>query len=873
MTVADSASPPRSPTPAAPRVALLAFPSPTTIRFVVILAAMLAAGLFIGDWAHSFLHREQYVRAIENCYAQADYASSIDTAREEIAINDAASECYAGAQHLRAAYALGGAALVILLGAAVLFLAPPIIEWRRRLQPVVAKLPATAGRVDELAHYAGLRYPPTVMLGGAKQRDAFSYGWPRRHKIALPPAVAVKWNHRNLFDPLALHELAHLRNRDVGFSWLTRGAMYAVVPLLTLPVIAGIISNDFSLVRDYAWRAAILMATVWIIAIALLRSREHDADLRAATVMDEPDTMIALVSSVRAPAPSRWRRLTAYHPTPAARADILTRPDRAAEVKFLDGLVPAYLAASAMPLIEGIATAVSTGRSFASHQTLVAPGICGVLLGCTVGLGLWRAVIVDRAMGIRPTPWIAAAGVAAGLALGQLASLGNTTTGLRGGLGQPLWLMIHVVAGLAATALVYSLAEVSADAVWRLRSPRWAWMPGVVIASLVYGAALHLSDSLQLTLDVGHWVITRHFLVGQVDTPYVLLAMAAAAVFTAAAVVFKRGSTMAPAWLFDRSVVLSWPTAGVTIARPLIVGLVCGICAIIPYGVYRNSAPNELDEARVVSLVEVTTWSGATAATAAALALIVCVPRRGLALATIAGPVAIGTFMVGFVTVNAVEANVPNIVSVLAPLTSDIVGLSFTLVTLVAPLALIPRILDCGVAWTAAAAALSAITMCSIAVVVTANASPYNESEIVVGDLRPQTPESMMATQYLQGPGKQTREGVILAYAELQTILQFMNEEPSAASLHVRSNAIEPLTALKTELETVRFRSPTIEAVHADGIALIDSFIVGFGQVADGLAAGDEVAVLLAMTEMAESDQSDRWDSGVHKLIEIAGSK
>ena len=54
---------------------------------------------------------------------------------------------------------------------------------------------------------------------------------------------------------------------------------------------------------------------------------------------------------------------------------------------------------------------------------------------------------------------------------------------------------------------------------------------------------------------------------------------------------------------------------------------------------------------------------------------------------------------------------------------------------------------------------------------------------------------------------------------------------------------------------------------------MIDSFIVGFGQVAEGLAAGDEVAVLLAMTEMAESDQSDRWDSGVHKLIEIAGSK
>jgi Zn-dependent protease with chaperone function len=879
MTVADSASPPRSPAPDAPRVALHAFPSPTTTRFVVILAAMLAVGLFAGDWIHGALHGEQFVGTIESCLTQAGFTPSIQTASEQFAAHDAASECYASARYLQAAYALGGAILVVLIGAGVLFLAPPIIEWRRRLQPVAPTLPAAAGRVDELAHHAGLRYSPTVMRGKTTQRDAFTYGSPGRHKIALPPAVAIRPNQRNLFDPLVFHELAHVCNRDVGLSWLTRGAMYAVVPVLAVPIIMSVATNDFSLIRDSAWRAVILMAAVWTIAIALLRSREHDADLRAANLMHEPNTMIALVSSVRAPARSWWRRLTANHPMPATRADVLTHPHRAATVTFLDGLVPAFLAASAMPLVERVVTSLSTGNPFVEYQGLVAPCIGGILLGCTVGIGLWRAVFVDRAMGVRPSPWIAATGVAAGLVLGQVTSLANSATGLRGGLEQPLWLIIHAVAGLAATALVYSLADVSADAAARLRSSRWVWLPGIVITSLVYFAAWYFSTHLQLVLDIGHWTATRFILAGGVAPSLVLPAAAGASVLTAVAVLFARGSSRAPAWLFDRSstVGLSWSTAGGTIARPLLVGLVCGACAIIPYAVYRNAAPNDLDETRVRGLLEVTTWSGAAAGAAAALVLIVCVPRRGLALATLAGPVAIGTFMLGFITINIVEANVNNHPSVLMAVTSNIVGLSIVLVAMVAPLALIPRILDSGVGWTAAVSATLAITMCSVAVAVTASASPLKESDLLRGNAAPQVPENVAAAEYLDGPGKLLRDGVILAYTthgEIpQMLIGMLSGKPSTASERLRSEVIDPLTALKAAVEAVQPQSPKVAAVHADGIELIDSYIVAYGQLADGVSSRDLDQVDQAVEALGDTELFDRWDRGMDELKAIAGRK
>ena len=238
----------------------------------------------------------------------------------------------------------------------------------------------------------------------------------------------------------------------LDWSWLTRGVMYAVVPTLALPLMVGAATAEFSLFPDYAWRAAILAVTVWMISIALLRSREHEADLRAAILMRDPRTMTALVGRLRPPPQVWWRRLKAHHPTPAARAEVLARPQCAAAVKFLDGLAPAFLAASAIPLVEAVVTALSTANPFGPYQSLVATGIGGVLLGGTVGIGIWRAVAVDRAVSDRPSPWVPAAGVAVGLVLGQVASLANTTTGLRGGLDQPAWLIIPALAGLAATA-------------------------------------------------------------------------------------------------------------------------------------------------------------------------------------------------------------------------------------------------------------------------------------------------------------------------------------------------------------------------------------------------------------------------------------
>lgn len=834
---------------------------------------MIASGLFVGDWFHAVLKGEQFVQIVERCLEQAGYTGSFDSLREQITVQDTATNCYAFAQHARATYSLGGAVLVVLAGISVVFIAPRIIERRRHLQPVATLLPDTADRVTELAVSAGLRHLPTAMLGNGAQRDAFSYGSPRRHRIAVSRAAAVRWRDQSLFDPLILHELAHLSNRDVGLSWLTRGVMYAIVPTMLLPICVSVVTGEFSLLPDYVWRAAILVGTVWIISTALLRSREHDADLRAATHLHDPNAMIALVGQSRSVSGKWWRRLSANHPAPAARADILKYPHRAASVGFVDGMAPAFLAASAMPLVNVVATALSTANLTEPYQDLVAPSIGGALLGCTVGIGVWRAVAVDRAATAKPIPWAPASGVAVGLMLGQVVSLAHTTSILRGGLAHPAWLTIPALAGLAATALVYSLAEVCFDATARLRSSRWAWIPGIVISCLVYFAVLNLSQKLQLTLDKAPWAFTRRCLVFELDSWPVVIAVTAAAVMTGTAVMFVRPGTHAPTWLFDESrpTQTPWPTATGTIHRLLLIGAVCGTCALIPYAVYRNQAPNDLNATSLFTLVEVSTWCGAAAGAVAVVALILCVPRRGLALGMLAGTVAVLIFVIGFWLINSAD-DAPTQIRGVTSILTDILGLYFLLGTVIAPLTLIPRVLDWRTGRTVAFAAVLALTTCTGAIVVSATAEPVTEADLILEDIAPTVPESVAARMYVNGTGKRLTEGLLHTYSALEQIGPLMpTGDTSDLGHRIRSTIVQPLTVLAAQAQTKHPRSRTVAAVHADAIALIDALTTASRRLADGLEADDYG---MAAEAMAELDQSsvmlDHWIMGMEYLRALA---
>ena len=316
----------------------LALPSPSSSQFAVFIVALLTAGTFVGSWVHNLTVGNDWYRTVVACYTPSLNGGAF---AQQVNAERGAQRCSASAERRLAAVQIAGAGAVAVLSIALLAAAPGLLERRRRLRRPGERLAPAVQRLDALAGEGGLARPPALMLGPATQRDAFSYGLPGRYRIALPPAVAVRWRDPALFDPLVRHELAHVRNRDVGLAWLARSSWYALAVLLAVPIVGALIEGDTSLLPSYLWRAVLLGVTVQLVSSALLRSREHSADLWAAQAGGDEAPVAGVVARARdVAARAPWRRLLARHPSPAERLQVLERPERSAAVGFADGLDP-----------------------------------------------------------------------------------------------------------------------------------------------------------------------------------------------------------------------------------------------------------------------------------------------------------------------------------------------------------------------------------------------------------------------------------------------------------------------------------------------------------------------------------------------------
>src|SRR5437763_5835109 len=70
MTTVVPGAQPAAPQRSGPRPNVLAYPSPTTSRFIVFLAALLTAGAFVGGWVHNQVLGHTWVRTVIHCQQQ-----------------------------------------------------------------------------------------------------------------------------------------------------------------------------------------------------------------------------------------------------------------------------------------------------------------------------------------------------------------------------------------------------------------------------------------------------------------------------------------------------------------------------------------------------------------------------------------------------------------------------------------------------------------------------------------------------------------------------------------------------------------------------------------------------------------------------------
>lgn len=242
---------------------VLALPSATTMRFVLLAAAMLVVGLFVGVTVFGAVEGQTFQTAVLSCGGNAT--------------------CLAPIEHRYALFALGGAAAVAIGALVVVLAAPAVIIRRRRLRDPGVVGAAALARLTAFCADAGIRRPPRLLAGSAALRDAFCLGRPGRYAVAIPLPLLIR-PHTPLFEAALRHELAHVRGHDVAVSWLARAVWYALAPLLLLPVVLFSLTGDLALLPGYLWRAALIAAVVTLARQSALRSRELSADVTAANL-------------------------------------------------------------------------------------------------------------------------------------------------------------------------------------------------------------------------------------------------------------------------------------------------------------------------------------------------------------------------------------------------------------------------------------------------------------------------------------------------------------------------------------------------------------------------------------------------------------
>ena len=225
--------------PAVARPNLLAFPTPTTTRYLALLAALITAGFFMGSWLHNEIEGAEYVRVTYACWQAAPVGAPADWPAM-LAADEQRRACRAGVEQVRAGYLLAGAGAVAVGGLGILLLAPRRMRRSRALEAAGDKYAGAAGRVAELAAETGLSRSPTVLVG--RQSDTFTFGIPGHYRSRCPAALAVRWRNPQLFDPVLRHELAHVRHGDVPLALLARSVGFVLAPLLVLPLVVGLVS-------------------------------------------------------------------------------------------------------------------------------------------------------------------------------------------------------------------------------------------------------------------------------------------------------------------------------------------------------------------------------------------------------------------------------------------------------------------------------------------------------------------------------------------------------------------------------------------------------------------------------------------------------
>jgi len=484
-----------------PRLNPFAFPSDTDFRFALLIVSVLGVSLLI----YSILYNripdlwEVHYTNEKRCPEAAAAAHPGNSLDDLSARGDVYYQCMAPADRIRAAWMLGGVALLLVVAGLIYWLLPTWKIRRAKLVPLSAEdAPEIVACLAGLCREAGLSRSPVFVWNPLNPvSSGLAFGRLGRYHVALTGGLVTQfYTDRPAFRAVMLHELAHLRNGDVDKTYFTVAIWRAFVAVALIPFAiswtsaVGLLGKPWSDVLNEGWRLLALAALVYLTRNAVLRVRETYADVRA-SVWDGPTGALRRVlETLPRPKGGPWRSVLRVHPDPDERRRTLDDTDRLFQMGFWDAFGTGIAATIAFQNVDFLLhLLIPTSQAFwgpLGSALVFAPLAVGV-----VGLGVWRGTFAALARGKSPRgSGRLGLGLGLGVILGQALSFvafyfsisGLALTGLallvfdvlwNGLLLVGLFLFFRWVAVGASTWLEMAAAG---------RSPRPVYRLGLVIA-------------------------------------------------------------------------------------------------------------------------------------------------------------------------------------------------------------------------------------------------------------------------------------------------------------------------------------------------------------------------------------------------------
>jgi Zn-dependent protease with chaperone function len=437
------------------------FPSATTTRFILFIIAIIGITLSVYSAAYiSYLDDRRVLQEVRQqavvCASRLESFStilekSIESGNPNLLAsrNAAWNQCMDSFNRRiqeSAWFALGIAAFLLGVSGVICSFLPFLIIRREKmvaletqpdLEEVVSYLRDLCQKVELPDSPKFLLKPTSRAIGGKV------FGFWDRYYLVLPTGLIILYDRdREAFRSVILHELSHLKNRDIDITYFSIVAGYIFLIALLVPI-------PFIWHGDYfyiLWRIIIFSLLIYLLMTAVVRSREFYADIRASIHLS-PESIQHLLEtfpqqkrlgqqSILASLLDRlldfkhqyWQSAFKFHPASSERHQVLARPERLCYFNFWEAVSIGLVIAAAFNSVLVLVTPVlikSLGQIKINlmPEPFITALFFSPFIAAIIGLGIWREVyasLTDNAIYRRSGKL--GLGLGLGLIVGQVLS-------------------------------------------------------------------------------------------------------------------------------------------------------------------------------------------------------------------------------------------------------------------------------------------------------------------------------------------------------------------------------------------------------------------------------------------------------------------